>query len=172
MKTGNVYWITGLSGAGKTTLGRMVYTQLKKNKPNVVFLDGDILRSVFGNYLGHSMEDRKTLALSYARLCKMLADQCIDVVCATMSLFREVHSFNRKNIANYFEIFIECEMQELIRRDQKGIYSKALRGEMQHVIGMDLHYDRPENCDLVIDNSEMGSLAEKAEKIIRLRGLE
>ena len=168
MDSGNVYWITGLSGAGKTTIGKRLYSRLKSLKSNVVFLDGDILRNVFGNDLGHSLEDRKKLAMNYSRLCKMLSDQDIDVVCATISLFKEVHDFNRKNIKNYYEIFIECDMQELKKRDQKGIYSKALNGEMDNVIGINITYDKPAECDLVIDNSNQDSLNEKVEQIIQL----
>lgn len=168
MGSGNVYWITGLSGAGKTTIGKRLYSRLKSLKPNVVFLDGDILRNVFGNHLGHSLEDRKKLAMSYSRLCKMLSEQDVDVVCATISLFKEVHDFNRKNIKNYYEIFIECEMQELKKRDQKGIYSKALIGEMDNVIGINISYDKPDKCDLVIDNTTKDSLNEKVEQIIQL----
>ena len=168
MGSGNVYWITGLSGAGKTTIGKRLYSRLKSLKPNVVFLDGDILRNVFGNQLGHSLEDRKKLAMSYSRLCKMLSEQDVDVVCATISLFKEVHDFNRKNIKNYYEIFIECEMQELKKRDQKGIYSKALIGEMDNVIGINISYDKPDKCDLVIDNTTKDSLNEKVEQIIEL----
>lgn len=168
MESGNVYWITGLSGAGKTTIGKMLYHRLKSHKSNVVFLDGDTLRNVFGSDLGHSLEDRKKLAMSYSRLCKMLSDQGIEVVCATISLFKEVHDFNRQNIKNYYEIFIKCDMQELKKRDQKGIYSKALNGEMDNVIGINLPYDKPEKCDLVIDNTNQDSLDEKVEQIIQL----
>ena len=168
MGSGNVYWITGLSGAGKTTIGKILYSRLKGLKPNVVFLDGDILRNVFGNQWGHSLEDRKKLAMSYSRLCKMLSEQDIDVVCATISLFKEVHNFNRKNLINYYEIFIECEMQELKKRDQKGIYSKALNGEIDDVIGINISYDKPDKCDLVIDNTHKDSLNEKVEQIIEL----
>lgn len=167
MKHGTVYWITGLAGSGKTTIGKLLYRRLKSIKPNVVFLDGDTLREVFGNNSGHSLKKRKQLAMSYSRLCKMLSDQGIDVVCATISLFKEVHSFNRKNIAKYYEIFVECSMEELIERDQKGIYSKALKGEMDNVMGVNLPYDKPEECDLVIDNTRKGALAEKVKKIIK-----
>jgi cytidine diphosphoramidate kinase len=166
---GTLYWITGLSGAGKTTIGKALYEQLKHQKPNVVFLDGDVLRSVFGILHGHSVNDRKKLAQSYSNLCKMLTDQGMDVVCATMSLFREVHEFNRSSIENYYEIFIECEMQELISRDQKEIYSRALKGDLENVIGINMPYDRPEKCDLVIDNTDKNNIQEKVQQILTLK---
>lgn len=167
---GILYWITGLSGAGKTTIGKALYNHLKTRKANVVFLDGDVLRSVFGTLHGHSIAERKTLARCYSNLCKMLTEQGLDVVCATMSLFREVHELNRATIQNYYEIFVECDMQELIRRDQKGIYSKALRGECDDVIGVTLPFDRPEQCDLILDNTNQNDLQEKIARIINLNG--
>ncbi len=165
---GTLYWITGLSGAGKTTIGKALYQHLKQQKPNVVFLDGDVLRSVFGTLHGHSVAERKALARSYSNLCKMLTEQGLDVVCATISLFREVHELNRATIQNYYEIFVECDMQELIRRDQKGIYSKALHGECDDVIGVTLPFDRPEQCDLILDNTVPDSVAGKIQKILQL----
>ena len=165
---GTLYWITGLAGAGKSTIGRRLYERLKEQKPNVVFLDGDVLRNIFANPLGHSLDDRKTLALIYSNLCRMLVDQQIDVVCATMSLFKEVHSYNRKHMRRYYEIFVDCQIEELIRRDQKGIYSSATSGQLQHVVGIDIPYDRPENCDLVIDNTAKDNLESKVDRIISL----
>lgn len=162
-----LYWITGLSGAGKTTIGKALYAKLKENITTVVFLDGDKLREIFGALHGHSIEERKLLAHSYSNLCKMLTEQGINVVCATMSLFREVHEYNRQNIPNYFEIFVKCDMQELIRRDQKGLYTKALNGILNDVIGVNMPFDLPEHCDLVIDNTFPNSLSEKVEMIIQ-----
>ncbi|UFS72438.1 adenylyl-sulfate kinase [Geomonas sp. RF6] len=169
MQSGTLYWITGLSGAGKTTIGKALYQELKTTRQHVVFLDGDVLRTVFGDLHGHTVEDRKKLAHSYANLCKMLTEQGIDVVCSTISLFREVHEFNRANIGKYLEIFVDCDFDELVRRDQKGIYSRALRGELKDIIGIDLPYDRPANCDLVIDNTLRDNLARKIEAILNLK---
>lgn len=163
---GTVYWITGLSGAGKTIIGRSLYERLKKLKPNVVFLDGDSLRKVLGNETDFSLAARKQLALSYSRLCGLLAGQDIDVVCATISLFREVHDYNRKNIPNYLEIYIECSMPELVRRDQKGIYSKAIRREDNQVMGLDLPYDKPAACDFIVDNTVQDRLDAKVDSIL------
>jgi len=169
VEPGTVYWITGLSGAGKTTIACVLYQKLRQLKPNVVYLDGDTLRAVFGNDKGHSPEDRRSLALSYSRLCKMLAEQGIEVVCATISLFREVHEQNRQGIENYIEVSVDCELEELQRRDQKGLYSKAARGEIRNVMGVDLPYEKPESPDLIIDNTEPGSLEEKVAKILALK---
>ena len=83
---GVVYWITGLSGAGKTTIGKIFYDRLKKEYPETVFLDGDTLRTVFGGDLGYSREDRIKCAMRYSRMCQMLQKQDINVVICKLNL--------------------------------------------------------------------------------------
>ncbi len=152
VKTGRVFWFTGLSGAGKTTIGRLFFGLLRERHPASVFLDGDILREVFGNDLGHSREERLKSAMRNSRLCKMLSDQGIDVVCATISLFRECQEWNRGQIPGYHEIYLRAPMKVLIERDQKQLYSRALRGEVKDVMGVDLPVEEPVSPELVIDN--------------------
>ena len=94
---GTVYWITGLSGAGKTTIGSIFYEELKKNYINTVFLDGDTLRKVFGEDLGYTEKDRKKCAMRYARLCALLASQGIYVVCCTIFMYDSIREWNREN---------------------------------------------------------------------------
>jgi len=101
---GRVFWITGLSGAGKTTVGRELSKRLRAAGRPVTFLDGDTLRSVIAEDLGHSAGNRRRSAMRNARLCRLLAEQGVDVVCATISLFHEVQSWNRENIPGYCEI--------------------------------------------------------------------
>ena len=108
-----VYWITGLSGAGKTTIGRIFYERLKRIYPNTVFLDGDALRKVFGDDLGYSKEDRRKCAMRYSKLCAMLQEQEINVVCCTISMFDCVRAWNRENIRNYREIYVKVSMDTL-----------------------------------------------------------
>lgn len=143
-----VYWITGLSGAGKTTIGRLWYKELKTLRPNVVFLDGDILRQVFGNDLGYTEEDRRKSAMRNARLCAMLAEQDMDVVCCTISMFDSVREWNRKNIPGYVEIYVKVSMDTLRKRDQKGLYTKA----DAEVAGVHFSIEEPKNPDIILVN--------------------
>jgi adenylylsulfate kinase-like enzyme/phosphohistidine swiveling domain-containing protein len=145
---GRVFWITGLSGAGKTTLGRELSNRLRAAGHPVTFLDGDALRSVIAEDLGHSKEDRRRSAMRNARLCRLLAEQGADVVCATISLFHEVQRWNRENIPGYREIYLRVPLEELQRRDSKGIYAGARRD----VVGLDVPAEAPEAPDLVLDN--------------------
>ncbi len=157
MPTGRVVWITGLSGAGKTTLARELLPHLRNGRHEVVMLDGDELREVLGaetvNASNHDREARLRLAMRYARLCRMLASQGLTVVIATISLFQEVHRWNRAHLPGYFEVYLRVPLDELRRRDPKGIYARFDAGLAQHVAGLDLTIDEPELPDLVIDHA-------------------
>lgn len=145
-----VYWITGLAGAGKTTIGKALYIQLKQQYSNVIFLDGDILRSIFDNTYGYTIEERKKLAMSYARMCKMLSEQGMKVICCTISMFDEVREWNRENIPYYKEIYIRVPLEILKVRNQKGLYSNL--EPQKEVVGVNIVMEEPKNPDLVIDN--------------------
>lgn len=140
-------WITGLSAAGKTTLGELLVNKLRAHSVSVVFLDGDSLRMVLGELSTHSRKDRLRLASIYSRLCKLLADQGVLVVIATVALFREIHAWNRSNLANYIEVFLDVPLEELIRRDPKGIYERFRNGQLKNVAGLDLEVDFPDTPD-------------------------
>ena len=163
-----VIWITGLSGSGKTTIGREVYSKLTDIYPNTVLLDGDSFREVIGSDLGYDLKDRLENAKRLSRMCVFLVSQNINVVCCTVSLYEEIHIFNRKEIRNYIEVFIDCEINELIKRDQKYLYSRAISGELDNVVGVNLPFDRPRLSDLVIDNNEKVNVDEKAQHILDL----
>ena len=168
MDKGKLIWITGLAGSGKTTIGKQVYSFLKEHNPSTIYLDGDSFRDIMGGSFGHSREQRFIVAFQIARLCQYLINQNINVVCTTISLFKEVHQFNREHIQYYFEIYIYCSFDELIKRDQKGIYSKALKGELKDVVGIDIPFDEPTNCDFKIDNTEKIDLDNNVKQILRL----
>lgn len=149
---GRVFWITGLSGAGKTTVGRELCRRLRAAGRPTIFLDGDALRGAIADDLGHGARDRLLSATRNARLCKLLAAQGMDVVCATISLFHDVQRWNRENIPDYREIYLRVPIEELRRRDSKGIYALAQRGEAPEVVGLSVRAEVPEKPDLVLDN--------------------
>lgn len=167
---GTVYWITGLSGAGKTTIGSRLYKDIRKQKENVVFLDGDVLREVY-QYSNYSSEGRKKLAFQHGRLCRMLSEQGIDVVICVIAMFEECRRWNRENISNYKEIYLYVDIQELIRRDQKKLYSRALKKEISNVMGIDISFEEPQSPDIIIDNSGEKTPEEVVEEVERLLNL-
>lgn len=162
-----IIWITGLAGSGKTTIGKRVYEKIKAKHINTVFLDGDIFRDIFNSY-GYRREDRKDVAEKISKLCQYLESQDINVVCCTISLFEEIHETNRKCIEEYYEVFIDVEFDELVRRDKKGLYKDALDGKIKNVVGVDLTPDIPTNPDLIIDNNTLNNLEEKADSVLRI----
>lgn len=149
---GTVYWITGLSGAGKTTIGKLLYDKIRAEYPNTVILDGDILRKVFGDDLGYSKEERRKCAMRYSRLCAMLQEQGMNVICCTISMFDSVREWNRENIRNYKEIYVKVSMETLQKRDQKGLYSGMTEEEQKEVVGIHMEIEEPKCPDLILEN--------------------
>jgi adenylylsulfate kinase-like enzyme len=147
-----VVWLIGLAGAGKTTIGRALYDLIKPLERATVFLDGDQVRDVMGQDLGHSLEERRANGWRMCRLCELLDREGINVVCATLSQFHEQQRWNRETFSRYFEVFIDVPMDVLMRRDQKGLYSGARAGAIRNVVGVDMPFPRPAAPDLVIEN--------------------
>lgn len=166
MTTGTLFWFTGLSGAGKTTLGREFLSQLNGTGRKAVFLDGDEMRAVFEDGGAHSKEDRRRLADRYSRLCKLLTSQGFDVVCCTISMFHSVREWNRKNIDSYFEVYVKAPMETLLRRDSKGIYGNALSKKLDNVVGLDIKMEEPLHPDLVVLNDGNETPAKIAKRIL------
>lgn len=145
---GTVYWITGLSGAGKTSIGRKLYHKLKETKANVVLLDGDMLREVFGGDLGYTLEDRRMSAARNSKICHMLARQGIDVVCCTISMFEHIRQWNRTHNENYIEIYLKVPMDVLKARNQKNLYVDA----KSELVGLGVGMEEPVQPDMVMIN--------------------
>jgi len=168
---GGVIWITGLSGAGKSTLAKHLVEDLRAYGRPAILLDGDELREVFGvtvdNSEGYSREGRLALAMQYAKLCRIIAAQGLTVVIATISLFREIHVWNRSNLPGYFEVYLNVPIEELRRRDPKGIYRKYYAGELKHVAGLDLSIDKPEGADWIVEFEPGCTVADLAHDLLK-----
>ena len=162
---GLVIWITGFSGAGKTTISKVLVDQLKRMGKPVVLLDGDQIRSALNPHDDELKEldsgSRLAYAMKYSRISAMLARQDLVVVVATISLFSEIHSWNRENISNYFEVYLDVPLSERQNRDPKGIYSRYHAGLERNVAGLDMDVELPRNPDLTISYThEMSSLSQ------------
>jgi len=141
------YWVTGLSSAGKTTISKLLVDNLRSRGEKVILLDGDELREIFSNNI-YTPEDRLKTALKYSKLCSIIVKQNVNIVISVIGLFKEVHQWNRRYIPGYIEIFIDVPMEELLKRDPKKIYDKALKGELKNVYGVDLKADFPKHPDI------------------------
>lgn len=160
MKKGAVIWLCGLAGSGKSTLARALNERLRAKFDNVVYLDGDELREILEHF-SYEKQGRIDMAIKRSKLANFLSKQGQIVIVSTISLFNEVYEFNRANLQNYFEVFVECEFEELKRRDQKGLYTKALSGEIANVVGVDIKFDEPKP-NLRLDNTKLDKLDGKA----------
>ena len=162
-----VLWLIGMSDAGKTVVGKQVYKTLKATRKNVVFLDGDVFRNIMGDEMGHNLEDRKKNADRICRMCKFLNDENIHVVCAILSIFPESQQWNRENLKDYYEVYLKVSLETLIKRDSKGLYGKALKGEIENVVGIDIKFTPPPSPDQVVENEGDVSIEQIAEKILQ-----
>lgn len=163
---GILYWITGLSGAGKTTIGNRLYYELKQKQDNVVLLDGDILKNIVDDTLGYTENDRRRRAKKYATLCKALTDQGIIVICCTIAMYDEVRDWNRANNKGYVEVFLDVPLEVLKQRDQKGMYSHFSSGKMINLAGLDVQVEYPKKPDVKICNDGSITIKECVNRIL------
>lgn len=164
---GWVIWITGLAGAGKTTLSREVQGKLREQSRTVVGLDSDDLRAALGGDLGYSLEDRLRNAGRVCRMAQLLAAQGNDVVVSTISLFHQCHQWNRTHNRKYLEVLLQPDRSVLTARNQKGLMEEGAR----EVMGVDQVPELPEAPDLVLDSSGDVPLTDLASQVVEmLRG--
>jgi pyruvate kinase len=152
---GAVIWLTGRSGSGKTTLASALIQQLQLKGIRTVFVDGDDARAFTGGALGYSKEARET-HLKYMAFASHKAAQSVAVVVvAALSPFEHIRQWTRSRIANYFEVYVNCPLDECMERDPKGYYARATKGQMSDFVGVDMEYEVPGTPELTIDTSRM-----------------
>ncbi|WP_240040923.1 adenylyl-sulfate kinase [Paenibacillus ginsengarvi] len=167
---GNVLWFTGLSGAGKTTTAEYVLAGLRKRGRQVEMLDGDELRTTICKGLGFSREDRMENVKRIAYVAGLLSKHGVDVLVSAITPYAEMREHARKVLPRYVEIYVECPLEECERRDVKGLYAKARRGELQRFTGISDPYEIPLSPDITISTLS-GSLAANEAAILDFIGV-
>jgi adenylylsulfate kinase len=166
---GMVIWLTGLSGAGKTTLARALSKKFQGEGRRVEVLDGDEVRENLSRGLGFSKEDRYTNVLRIGFVARLLARNGVIVLAAAISPFRQSRDDARSLIESdgvrFFEVFVRCPVETLVERDVKGLYLKALAGEIKNFTGISDPYEEPLAPDITVDSSEE-QIEESAAKIL------
>ena len=162
---GFTIWFTGLSGAGKSTLAAALEPELKTRGHNVEILDGDVVRTNLSKGLGFSKEDRDTNILRIGFVAHLLSRNGVAVITAAIFPYRDIRDQNRALIGDFVEVYAQCTIEELTRRDVKGLYEKALRGEIQNFTGISDPYEEPLNPEVVVD-TEKETVEESLAKIL------
>lgn len=154
MTTGFTIWFTGLSGAGKSTLSALVEQELRARGRKVEVLDGDVVRTNLSKGLGFSKEDRDTNIRRIGWVCEVLTRNDVVAISAAISPYRSVRDELRERIGRFVEVFVEVPLETAIERDTKGLYKKALAGELKGFTGIDDPYEAPTDPELVIHTAE------------------
>jgi adenylyl-sulfate kinase len=153
MDQGFTLWFTGLSGAGKSTLANLAADELRKRAHRVEILDGDEVRTNLSKGLGFSKEDRDINIRRIGYVCNLLARNRVIAISAAISPYRDVRDEVRGLHQRFFEVFVRCTIDKLVERDVKGLYKKALAGEIKHFTGVSDPYEEPLKPELIVDSS-------------------
>jgi adenylylsulfate kinase len=166
MDQGFTLWFTGLSGAGKSTLANLVAKELRERAHRVEILDGDEVRTNLSKGLGFSKEDRDINIRRIGYVCNLLARNGVIAISAAISPYRDVRDEVRRGHDRFFEVFVRCKLDTLVERDVKGLYKKALAGEIKSFTGVSDPYEEPLNPELIVDSS-LESVDQSFAKLIK-----
>jgi len=162
---GFTVWFTGMSGSGKTTLASKLEEVLRGRGLKVEHLDGDIIRKSLTRDLGFSKNDRDTAIERITFIAKLLTRNGVAILCSFISPYRERRAKSRAEIGNFVEVYCKSSLGTLVERDVKGLYKKALAGEIQNFTGISDPYEEPENSEVVVE-TDKETIEESLTKII------
>lgn len=160
-----VIWLTGLPCSGKTSISKEIEKYFQEKDLPIQRLDGDVVRETISNDLGFSKEDRDLNIERLSYIAQMLSNNGVNVVSAFVSPYQKMRDFTRSLCENFIEVYVKCDIEECKKRDVKGMYAKALKGEIKDFTGVDDPYETPENPEVTV-NTENESLEESFEKIV------
>jgi len=153
-QTGFTLWFTGLPGSGKSTVSQLVADALRKRGLRVEVLDGDVVRMSLSKGLGFSKEDRDANIKRVGFVCKLLSRNGVAAIAAAVSPYEETRQHNRREIKDYVEVFCRCPLEVLIKRDPRGMYKKAISGEIPNFTGISDPYEEPSSPELVLHTDQ------------------
>lgn len=162
---GFTLWFTGLSGAGKTTIAQRIEEILRARGLKVELLDGDVIRTNLSKGLSFSKEDRDINIKRIGFVCNLLTRNGVIAIASAISPYREVRDYNRQLIGHFIEVFVKCSLDTCIERDVKGLYKKALAGEISNYTGVSDPYEEPLDPEVTVD-TEAETVEESVTKII------
>jgi adenylylsulfate kinase len=162
---GCTIWFTGLSGAGKSTITEHLVPLLKARGCKVEVLDGDVVRTNLSKGLGFSREDRDTNIRRIGFVCDLLTRNGVVAIAAAISPYKSVRNENRALIKDFLEVYVKVSLETCIQRDVKGLYKKALAGEIKEFTGVSDPYEPPENPEVICE-TEKETPTESAQKIV------
>jgi len=163
---GFTVWFTGLSGAGKTTIADIVERELRERGHKVEVLDGDVVRTHLSKGLGFSKEDRDTNIRRIGWVCELLSRNGVVAIAAAISPYRDVRDEIRSKIANFVEVYVEAPIDVLAERDVKGLYKKAIAGELANFTGVSDPYEPPTNPEVTCYSDGRETPEESAARVM------
>jgi adenylylsulfate kinase len=169
---GFTVWFTGLSGAGKSTIAEMLYHEFQARGMKTEILDGDVVRQNLSKGLGFSKEDRDTNILRIGFVADLLTRNGVATICCPISPYKETREACRELIGDFVEVYVHATVDEIAaHRDPKGLYAKALAGEIKNFTGVDDPYEVPENPELVVNTLDETPGESLAKVLVRLKEL-
>jgi len=153
MDGGFTLWLTGLPGSGKSTLANLAARELRRRGYRVEILDGDEVRTHLSKDLGFSKADRDANIRRIGYVCKLLSRNGVIAISAAISPYREIRDEVRRDHHRFVEVYVKCPLEKLVERDTKGLYARALRGEIPSFTGVSDPYEEPLNPELVIESA-------------------
>ncbi len=166
LEYGCTVWFTGLSGAGKSTVSSLIEAELRRRDLRVEVLDGDVIRTHLSKGLGFSKADRDTNIRRIGWVCEVLSRNGVVAIAAAISPYREIRDEVRGKVGRFVEVYMECPVPILAERDVKGLYKKALAGEIKNFTGVDDPYEPPLDPEVICHTDGRETPEQSAAKVI------
>jgi len=165
----NVFWIMGPTASGKTTLANIILSKLRENDTLAIHYDGDEVRDFFGLSLGFEKADRLKVVKTIVHLSNKAIDAGLNVIISALTANQDARNYVIRNVKNLILIYLECSIKKCMQRDHKGLYEKAVKKEINTVIGYNNEYLSPENPDIIINTDEKSLESSALDLMERLR---